>query len=390
MKAALRTLAAAVTLAAIAVALRFTVFAPKPVPVVVARVTRGPVEETLTNTRAGSVRARRRAKLSPEVGGRVASLPFHEGDRVRKGDVLVGLDDSLQRASLELAERDLAAATAQNREACLAAERAERERDRTAKLAEDGIASRDLLDQTETSARRARASCDAAGAAVERARSAVDLARAQLDKMVLRAPFDAVIAELDTEVGEWITPSPPALPVPPVVDLLDPGSIYVSAPMDEVDSARFALGQEVRVSVDSFPGRHFAGKLTRIAPYVLDVEAQNRTIEIEVSLDTDTASKLLPGTSADVEVILERRDDVVRIPTQALLEGNRALVVGPDERLVGREIVVGVSNWDYTEVTGGLELGERVVLSLDRPEVQAGALVNVETEEGERAGAGPS
>lgn len=398
MKRTIRAVAIVVSLAAVALAVRFTVFAPKPVPVVVAQVTQGPVEETVTNTRAGTVRARRRAKLSPEVGGRVASLPFRKGDRVNAGDILVRLDDSLQRANLELAQKDLASATAQQSEACLAAERAERERDRTTELAEEGIASRDLLDQTQTASRRARASCDAAGAVVERARAAVDVAETQLDKMVLRAPFDAVIAELETELGEWITPSPPALPVPPVVDLLDPASIYVSAPMDEVDSARIALGQDVRVSVDSFPGRHFQGKVTRIAPYVLDVEAQNRTIEIEVSLDApqlesgpgsgsrsgsgSTASKLLPGTSADVEVILERREKVARIPTQALLEGDQALVVGPDHRLVRRKIELGVSNWDYTEVTAGLELGERVVVSLDRPEVAAGALVKVEAEEG--------
>ncbi|HEY7700362.1 MAG TPA: efflux RND transporter periplasmic adaptor subunit, partial [Vicinamibacteria bacterium] len=246
----------AVLLAGLAFGVRYYFFAPKPIPVVAAVVERGPVEMTVTNTRAGSVRARRRAKLSPEVGGRVAVLPFQKGDRVKKGDVLVRLDDSLQQAGLELAQRDLASASAQQNEACLAAERAERERERTAALAKDGIASRDLLDQTETLARRTRASCDAAGAAGERAKAAVELAQRQLDKMVLRAPFDAVIAELDTEVGEWITPSPPALPIPPIVDLLDPRSIYISAPMDEVDSARISLGQDVRVSVDSYPGEH--------------------------------------------------------------------------------------------------------------------------------------
>jgi HlyD family secretion protein len=384
MKRTLRLVAILLSLGLVAVAVRFTLLAPKPVAVVVASVVRGPVEKTVTNTRAGSVRARRRAKLSPEVGGRVAALPFQKGDRVNKGDVLVRLDDSLQRANLELAQRDLASATAQHSEACLAAERAGRERDRTDSLTRDGIASRDLLDQTETAARRASASCDAAAAAVARAHAAVDLAQTQLGKMVLRAPFDAVIAELDTELGEWITPSPPALPVPPVVDLLDPQSIYISAPMDEVDSAKIALGQAVRVSVDSFPGEHFSGRVTRIAPYVLDVEAQNRTIEIEVTLDDpETTSKLLPGTSADVEVILERRENVERIPSQSLLEGNHVLVVGPDARLVDRKVDVGLSNWDFTEITGGLEPGDRVVVSLDRPEVRAGALVKVEKVEGE-------
>jgi len=88
-----------------------------------------------------------------------------------------------------------------------------------------------------------------------------------------------------TEVGEYITPSPPGLPIPAVLDLIDPSSIYVSAPMDEVDSARIHPGQHARVTIDSFPGRTFEGLAARVAPYVLDLEAQNRTVEIEVALD---------------------------------------------------------------------------------------------------------
>jgi HlyD family secretion protein len=187
-----------------------------------------------------------------------------------------------------------------------------------------------------------------------------------------------VVAEMQTEVGEWVSPSPPALPIPPVVDILAPGSVYISAPMDEVDSARISSGQPVRVSVDSHPGRHFAGQVTRVAPYVLDVEAQNRTVEIEVDLDdADWAARLLAGTSADVEVILDERTNVLRIPTPALMEGNRVLMV-ESERLVERPVEIRLRNWDYTEIVEGLEEGDQVVVSLDRPEVQPGARVVVE------------
>jgi HlyD family secretion protein len=351
--------------------------------VVVALVAAGPVEETVTNTRAGSVRALRRAKLSPEIGGLVVALPFREGERVQSGDVVLRLDDSLQRAELALAERELGAALAQRDQSCLAAELAERERSRMARLTSEGIISRDLLDRAETEARSSAAACEAARSSVERAEAAVALARTRVEKMTLTAPFDAVVAEVDAEIGEWVTPSPPALPVPPVVDILDPSSIYVTAPMDEVDSARIEVGLEVRISVDSFPGEHFRGKVTRIAPYVLDVETQNRTVEIEVSiLDGANVSRLLPGTSADVEVILEKREGVLRVPTPALLEGDRILLVGPGEVLESRTIAVGISNWDYTEVRQGLEPGDRVVVSLDRPDVEEGARVRVEAEEG--------
>ena len=217
----------------------------------------------------------------------------------------------------------------------------------------------------------------AAKATLDRAGSAVDLAKAELAKTVLRAPFDGVVADTFIEEGEWTAPSPPALPIPPVLDLIDTRSIYVSAPMDEVDSGRIRKGQPARVSVDSQPGKHFPAHVVEVAPYVLDRLEQNRTVEIELELDDpDAAAGLLPGTSADAEVILSARDDVLRVPTQALLEGSRVLVL-EEGRLVERTLEAGLRNWDVTEVTRGLAAGERVVVSLDRPEVKAGALAHV-------------
>jgi len=124
----------------VVVALRWLVFVDEPVAVVVATVVPGRVEETITNTRAGTVKARRRAKLSPEIGGMVVSLPFREGERAQKGDVVLRLDDQLQRAELELASRELEAALSQQDQACLAADRTARNLDRVSRLTEEEIA----------------------------------------------------------------------------------------------------------------------------------------------------------------------------------------------------------------------------------------------------------
>src|SRR5512134_1668991 len=86
------------------VVMRLTVCAPDPVPVDTAQVARGRVEQTVTNSRAGTVRTRRRAKLSPEVGGRVVAIPHREGERVRAGEVVLQLDGALQRAKTDVAE----------------------------------------------------------------------------------------------------------------------------------------------------------------------------------------------------------------------------------------------------------------------------------------------
>jgi HlyD family secretion protein len=110
-----------------------------------------------------------------------------------------------------------------------------------------------------------------------------------------------------------------------------------------------------------------------VAPYVVDRLEQNRTLEIEIELDdAAVATSLLPGTSADTEVILSARDGVLRVPTSSLLEGGRVLVL-EHGRLVEKALQLGLRNWDLTEVTGGLEEGARVVVSLDRPEIKAGA-----------------
>jgi HlyD family secretion protein len=354
--------------------LRVTVFVPDPVQVNTVEVERGAVESTITNSKAGTVRARRRAKLSPGTGGNVVEILVERGQRVKAGQLLLRLDDSTLAAQLELAARALTVAEASHERSCISAERAARELDRNRGLGA-GIVSDDMLDRLDSLERMARAECAVSQAEVERARAAVGVARTELEKTRLIAPFDAIVAEKSVELGEWVTPSVPLLAAPELIDAIDPSSLYISAPMDEVDAARLSVGLVVRVSIDPYPDRVFPGRVARVAPFVLDLERQNRTIEVEVELDDASfASSLLPGTSADVEVILETRQNVLRIPTRALLSGGRVLVV-EREKLVEREVGIGIKNWDWVEILRGLEEGEPVVTTLDRLEVQAGARV---------------
>jgi HlyD family secretion protein len=353
--------------------LRATVLRPDPVEVRVVAVEAGDVESTVTNTRAGTLEARRRAALSTAVGGRVLALPVAEGDTVAEGDLLLRLDDGVARARTTLAARRVESAEARLAETCLVAARIDQEHARRRELAERGVVSADELDEVESRRDRAHAACDIARAGVEEARAELALGREELALHELRAPFGGVIARLEAELGEFVTPSPTGVQLPAVVDLFDPTSLRVTAPMDEVDAARLSVGQRVRVTVDSFPGRAFTGTLERIAPFVLDLERQNRTVEVEVRLEEDgELPAMLPGTSADVEVILEVAEAVLRIPTAALLEGGRVLVL-EDGLLVERRVETGLSNWNFTEVRSGLAAGERVVTSLGSEAVRAGA-----------------
>jgi HlyD family secretion protein len=194
--------------------------------------------------------------------------------------------------------------------------------------------------------------------------------------MVLRAPFDGVVADISGELGEYATPSPPGIPTLPAIDLIDDSCLYVSAPIDEVDAAKLRIGQHSRITLDAIKGRTFAGKVRRIAPYVLDLEKQARTVEVEVEFDKPaTGDNLLVGYSADVEIIHEVRDRVLRISTRTLLEGNRVLLYGSKGVLEERKVTTGLSNWEYAEVVSGLVEGDRIVSSLDRTGVKAGVRV---------------
>jgi len=368
-----RWLIVAAVLVVAAVVFKLTVFKPEIIRVRVATVERGVVEETVTNTRAGTVKVARRAKLSPQVGGLVVATPHLEGSQVAAGDLLLKLDDRAQQAELDLARKSVAAAEAQAEEACFAATLAQTELDRTISLHSSGIASDQSLDTLSTERDRSRAACAAGAAAVVQARSRVAVVEVQLDFTELRAPFNGTVAEVSTEVGEWITPSPPGVPIPAVIDLLDPASIYVSAPIDEVDAERVMVGQAVRMTVDSRPDVPFFGRVKRVAPYVLDVLEQNRTVEIEVDFDEQAlVLGVLPGTSADVEVILEQRTDVLRVPSSAVADQGEVLMLS-DGVLVAREIEPGLSNWQFTEVVSGLAEGDVIVAARDSAEIKPGA-----------------
>jgi HlyD family secretion protein len=308
-------------------------------------------------------------------------IAHREGDQVESGALLIRLNDATHKAQIRLARETLRVTQAARRQACIVRDRAQRELERNRALADKAIVSADVLDRLESAYKTANASCSAVSAEVDRAQAQIAAARVELEKTAIRSPFKGVIAEVRVEVGEWVTPSPPLLTAPAVIDVIDPSSTYISAPMDEVDSASIHAGQYAKVTVDSQPGVEFAGEVVRVAPYVLDVEAQNRTVEIEVEIENrELAATLLPGTSADVEVVLQVRDGVLRVPTSALLEDNRVLV--PDDgTLVEQAVRVGLKNWDYAEILEGLQAEDRVVISLDRSEVQAGARVEVEETE---------
>jgi HlyD family secretion protein len=346
----------------------------EPVAVEIATVARGLVAETVTNTRAGTIKACQRARLAPPSGGQIAKLPVKKGDRVQAGQVLLELWNDDVRAQLTLAERDVVASRARADEACVAAAVSKRESERLTSLVARSLVAIDTAERAKGEADSSEAACRAATQNIQVAQARIQQAQASMERTLLRSPFAGIVAEINGEIGEFVTPSPVGIPTPPAVDVVDTSCIYVAAPIDEVDAPRIREGMQARVSLDAFRDRIFAARVRRVAPYVLDVEKQARTVEIEAELQDIADTTLLPGYSADVEVILQERPDVLRIPTRALIDGKRVFVYDPDaERLHAKEVQTGLRNWEYVEITGGLSEGERVVTTVDREGLVDGA-----------------
>jgi len=348
---------------------------PEPVSVIVKPVSQGSVAQTVANTRSGTVNACRRARLSPSVGGQIDKLPVKEGDTVKAGELLLEIWNEDLKAQLLLAKGELASTESRAKAANLTAAVAEREAARLTKLLDQGVASEDQTDRAVSQAKALRADCEAAESAVKVARAKVDVVRANIDRTRLTAPFDGIVAEINGEVKEFVTPSPIGVATLPTIDVIELNCFYVTAPIDEVDAGSIEVGMPAKITMDSFRGEEFEGRVRRISDYVLELERQARTVDVEVDFENleDTA-RLLAGYSADVEIILETREKVLRVPTEAVLEGNRVVVFHPETgQLETREIEAGISNWMFTEVVSGLGAGERVVINVEKPGVQDGA-----------------
>ena len=171
----------------------------------------------------------------------------------------------------------------------------------------------------------------------------------------------------------------------PVLDLVDDSRVSVRAAVDEADAGRLQTGMPVRIESEAFPETPFQGTLQWIAPVVRKDVAQNRQLEVEVGLD-GAASRLKIGMSVDVDIIVDRRQETLFIPTNAVMRvGEQAqvyVVRGGRARL--ESIRTGLINWERTEVLSVLRSGDKVIVSLGEKELADGVRVQLQ----EAAGSG--
>jgi multidrug efflux pump subunit AcrA (membrane-fusion protein) len=199
---------------------------------------------------------------------------------------------------------------------------------------------------------------EVAQAKVVSAQSTLETAQAALEAATLTAPFDGTIISVGAEVGDLVSSNDV------VVTLSDLSALRVRAIVDETDISQVDVGQEVEITFDAFPGRRFRGQVLEV-PYQGTLAQNIVTYEVPISLEGAEGVSLKPGMTANLSIVLARRQNVLLIPAMAVQqgeEGNVVMVQDSPERQMATPVEVGFSDGVYVEVVRGLNEGDHVVI----------------------------
>lgn len=277
----------------------------------------------------GSLRSKQGVMLRPEVSGRIARIGFGDGQRVRRGQLLVQLDDTLQRAQLQQAQA----------QASIARTNLQRNRE----LVAQNFVSASAVDQS--------------AAALEVAEAQVALSRAQVERMRIVAPFDGVAGIALVNLGDYVKDGAD------LVNIEDASSMSVDFRLPERYLARLRPGQPVDVQVDALPGRSFQGRIDAVDS---QVDANGRSLLVRARLPNPKA-ELKAGMFARTRTVFAVRERAVVVPEEALVpQGGKQFLIrvvdGPGGKVSQRlEARIGVRLPGRVEILEGLAAGDVVV-----------------------------
>jgi len=305
----------------------------------------------------GTLRSRQSVVLRPEVSGRVTRLNFRDGERVRKGQLLVQLDDQLPLAQVQQAQAELSIAQANNKR------------------------NQELVAQNFISQR----SVEESAANLQVAQAKLALAQATAARLRIVAPFDGIVGIGGINVGDYLKDGAD------IVNIEDMEAILVDFRLPERYHTKLKRGQSALVTMDALPGRSYAAVVQAIDPLV---DANGRSIGIRGCID-NRQLQLRPGMFARVTTVFSERPDARLIPEEALVpQGNRHYVIklvdGPeqDTRIAQRvEVKVGLRSPGKVEITEGLKAGD-VVVTAGHQRIQKDGLPVRVVDVGRGAGAG--
>src|SRR5262245_57121605 len=325
-----------------------------PLEVEVVTATRGTVTDEISSASAGEVMAERDATVRADLTGRVLSVKKRRGERVKKGEVLVELDSGDLEARVKQAQATLEAQRAQVVQAESHAEAARRTAERSRSLAQRGAETEQMADDAEARSREADAAAKAANAQLDQAAAAVQVAKVARSHAVLTAPFDGLLADLTVDPGDELAMGGV------VFQVVDDSRLRVEAPIDEADIGKVKVGQPATLRLDALPDQAVSGVVARMDPTVRKDEKGARTLKLEVEVsDLEAAGKkgLRPGMSANVDVRVAEKENLVSLPTNVIIgRGTKRTVYVVDEKGFAREhqVQVGLTSWERSEIVSGV------------------------------------
>ena len=340
----------------------------------------------------GSLAGDQQTDVAPQTAGKVVAVGVDIGSYVRRGQMLVKLDESelklrvdqaatqveQAKAGVRQAEEKIGLRPGQafdpNRVADVAAAKvtldlAEKNLKRAEKLIESGDVSRSFYDdqrarrdqlreQYEVALAQARqnyAAVDVARTNVANAQSQLALARKNLSYAVIPAPIDGFVTERTADLGEYVSPQQKVA----TIVRTNPLRIRIDVPEQAIPEVK--VGQSVSITTSAWPDKNFAGRVARIAP---NVSATSRTMTVEAEIENN-GNALKPGQFATVRILQERAEPAVLIPARAVLNQagvNRVYVI-KDGHAEQRLVQTGQTEGDLIEIRNGIAADEQVATS---------------------------
>ncbi|MDX2146352.1 MAG: efflux RND transporter periplasmic adaptor subunit [Planctomycetota bacterium] len=344
-------------------------------------VTRGELVKTVSAP--GQIEPQIKVEISAEVVAKILKMPFEENDRVKQGDLLVELDSRDLRASLDAAQGTLRGQQAQLAGARADLARSAAELGRKRELFASKDISKSELDLAEADYLQSEARVQAAEFAVETAAANVDRAQRDLENTEIRSPLDGIVTRKVAEVGEVVVQGTLNNPGSIIMEVADMSRLLMKARIDESNIAPVAPGQKATVYVNAFASRTFEGEVLRVRPQQQIDRDGTKYFEVEVLVKPPEEVRLLSGMSANVDIHVESLADVLKVPSQALVD--RAIEDLPreivdasphvdrakkfarvvyklvDGKAVGVPVAVGASDLTMTVVLAGLEPEDEII-----------------------------
>ncbi|MFO0862065.1 MAG: efflux RND transporter periplasmic adaptor subunit [Phycisphaerales bacterium] len=331
----------------------------------------------------GIIEPLKKVDISAQVSARIIAMPYREGRRVKQGEVIVRLDADDLKASLESAKASLRSEEARLAGAKASLDNSTTELGRKRELWASKDISKAELDTAEADYSRAESQYNQVIHAIAIAKANISRAEKNMSYTVITAPFDGVVTSAQAEVGELVVVGTLNNPGSVIMQVADLNSMIVKAKVDETNIAPVKIGQRAKVYINAFPNRTFGGSVETIQPLRVVDKDGTAYFQSEIRLEVPEDVTVYSGMTANVDIEVETFQDVIKVPSQAVVERlveelptdalrdstlvdrskkwTRVVYLYENEKSLVQPVLVGPSDLTDTVILKGLEDGKKVI-----------------------------